>query len=65
MTEEEKKAAMKNCYNGLSSLNTLIDSMLKDDRFFDDENLRKTKKEVVASIESLGNMLDKNEGKTK
>ena len=59
MTEDEKIEYAKNCYEGLNSLNSLVDVLLSDEKFSSDEDLLKTKKDIKSSLSSLEKVIDK------
>ncbi len=65
MTEEEIQEYAKNCYDGLNSLNTLIDSLLADEAFSNDDGLMNTKKDAEQSLSSLSGILDSSNDKVK
>ncbi len=58
MTEEEKKEYMKICYDGLNSLNVLIDGLLGDENFLNDVELINTKNDIGQSLSDLSDGLD-------
>ena len=66
MTEEEKKEAMKKCYNGLESLNGVLYSLLGNEKYSDDKELLDLRDNVESRMKDLKKTLEqKSEGKNK
>ena len=66
MTEEEKKEAMKKCYNGLESLNGILYSLLGNEKYSDDKELLDLRDNVESRMKDLKETLEqKSEKKNK
>lgn len=59
MDEEEKQGYMQNCYEGLKSLDKMLNSMLEDSELSKDKELLETKEKVGDQIDILGSHLEK------
>ena len=53
MTEEEKKEAMKNCLNGLESLNGVLYSLLGNEKYSNDHELLDLRDSVELRMKDL------------
>ena len=58
MTDEKREKLVKNCINGLESLNMVLDTLLQDDDLLQNEKLKNTKNEVEEELDKLNGFIN-------